>query len=67
MLMVIVALLSGCSSKTPPGSQQGKTKEQANTELQQAWQDGWLPHRHAEYPPNQAALERNKQRNARQQ
>ncbi|SAL77792.1 hypothetical protein AWB71_05541 [Caballeronia peredens] len=67
MLAAVLMLgLSGCSSITPAGSQQAKTREQAKSELLQAWQDGWLPHRDAEYPPTQAILKRNQQRYARQ-
>jgi uncharacterized protein YceK len=66
-LMVWVAVLGGCSSTMPLGSHQGKTAEHARVEPQRTWHDGWLPRQNAKYPPNQAAPNRNKQRNAREQ
>lgn len=59
-LCAVAALFSGCVPGQPLLSQSGKTKQQADVELENAWKEGWLPYRRADYPPAQATLERNK-------
>ncbi len=61
-LCAVAALFSGCVPGQPLLSQSGKTKQQADVELENAWKEGWLPYRRADYPPAQATLERNKKR-----
>nr|WP_238212479.1 DUF4148 domain-containing protein [Caballeronia novacaledonica] len=62
----LVIVSSGCSSTLPSDVAHGKTSEQARTELEQAWRDGWLPYKRSEYPPSPATLDRNKKRYATQ-
>ncbi|MHB9837985.1 DUF4148 domain-containing protein [Paraburkholderia terrae] len=42
--------------------QQGKTREQVVQELIQARREGLVPAGHADYPPSQATIERNRAR-----
>jgi hypothetical protein len=46
------------------GPDAGKTAAKANADLEQAWRDGYLPHRDSEYPPTAASKARNRQRHA---
>ncbi|MDR5743591.1 MULTISPECIES: DUF4148 domain-containing protein [Caballeronia] len=58
----LVIVCAGGAFTLPLGLAQAKTREQARTELEQAWRDGWLPYRRSEYPPSPATLDRNKKR-----
>lgn len=42
-----------------------KTREQARAELAQAYEDGLLPHKHNDYPPSAAGIQKNKEAYAR--
>lgn len=64
MIYAVVVVLSGCVLAQPALSQPAKPKEDANNELEKAWEEGWLPHRRYEYPPSHATLERARKRYA---
>ncbi|EIF32146.1 hypothetical protein BCh11DRAFT_07728 [Burkholderia sp. Ch1-1] len=53
---------SNIAAPTTEASQQGKTREQVVQELIQARRDGLVPAGHADYPPSQATIERNRAR-----
>ncbi|RDK04631.1 DUF4148 domain-containing protein [Paraburkholderia lacunae] len=53
---------SNATAPTIQPQQQGKTREQVVQELIQARRDGLVPAGHADYPPSQATIERNRAR-----
>ncbi|SPB14122.1 hypothetical protein NOV72_01371 [Caballeronia novacaledonica] len=65
--LVMVALFALCAGSTVARAQgvsdgQGKTREEARRELEQAWREGELPFRRREYPPTPESKKRNKER-----
>lgn len=53
---------SNAMAPTIQPQQQGKTREQVVQELIQARRDGLVPAGHADYPPSQATVARNRER-----
>ncbi|MDR5761067.1 DUF4148 domain-containing protein [Caballeronia sp. LZ035] len=67
MIIGLACLLGAASAPVlahQDGPDAGRTTAQAIDPLEQAWRDGYLPHRDREYPPTAASIARNKQRHA---
>ncbi|EKS72735.1 hypothetical protein BURK_004762 [Burkholderia sp. SJ98] len=63
--LVMLTIGAQACAYDAPTAQQGKTREQARQELLQAYKDGVLPFRRAEYPPSAASMKKNKDAYAR--
>jgi hypothetical protein len=63
-LTVLLGLAPAWALAHQDGPDAGRNTAQASDSMEQAWRDGYLPHRDSEYPPTAASIARNKQRHA---
>ncbi|SAL32089.1 hypothetical protein AWB70_02089 [Caballeronia cordobensis] len=54
-------LMAGLAQAHEGPLNEGKTREQARQELEQAYKDGVLPFRRSEYPPTEASRKKNRE------
>ncbi|WP_175946278.1 DUF4148 domain-containing protein [Caballeronia sp. BCC1704] len=62
IVVIAMALLMASLAQAHEGPlNEGKTREQARQELEQAYRDGVLPFRRSEYPPTAATKKKNRE------